>query len=366
MKKTQYQKIKRFVFTLIRSFGMSKKSTAMIQDLSVLIGSGTTVSEALYAILEETDSWRLRSALNEVVEDINEGMSLSKSFERAKIVSSYTLALITFGERSGKLKENLKIAARHEEKDAIFRSRVRGAISYGSFVVTISIVVGIGISWSILPQISTFFDELDAPLPYITIVIIAIGKFIGEYGFIFVPLFIVFIIMLVYFLFSFPKTKFIGHTILFHLPAIGKLIKETEVSRLGLVVGSMTSAGIPLRSIFSLLPETTTFNNYRKLYRHIGDRIIEGKTFKESFRSYKGINKLIPVSARKMIATSEKSGTLSDTFNKVGEIYETKVDLTSRSIPLFLEPLLLIIVGCIVLVLALGVLLPIYNLGLYV
>src|SRR5262249_45655289 len=133
------------------------------------------------------------------------------------------------GERSGRLSANLEVAAIQNEKEAAFRSRVRSALAYSSFVFILAIVVGVGTAWFILPKIAAFFMELNAPVPPLTQGIIATGAFLQHYGYIFIPGFIAIFLILFYFLFSFPKTRFIGHTILFHIPLIQTLIKETEI-----------------------------------------------------------------------------------------------------------------------------------------
>lgn len=94
--------------------------------------------------------------------------------------------------------------------------------------------------------------------------------------------------------------------------------------------------------------------------------LVEGHTFRHAFSTYKKTNALLPSPVRQMVAAAERSGTLGDTFLKVGELYEMKVDTTAKNIPVFLEPFLLLIIGAVVAVLALGILLPIYQLGLYI
>jgi type II secretory pathway component PulF len=307
----------------------------------------------------------MRSALREVIEAVNNGLPLSKAFKDAGIVSSHTLALMSLGEVSGNLSSNLQVAALQNEKEVVFRSRVRSALAYSSFVLVTALVVGTGVSWYVLPQIADFFIGLNAPLPPITRAIIALGLFLQKYGYVFVPSFLIVFSIIFYFLFSFPKTRFIGHSILFHLPIIKKLILETEVSRFGFLSGTMVRAGVPLHTVFELLPSTTTFGNYRTLYEQISRRIVEGSSFQKIFSGDKRMGKLIPLPVRQMMVAAEQSGTLSETLVKIGEIYEAKVDATSHSIPAFLEPALLLVIGAMVAVLALGVLMPIYQLGLY-
>jgi type IV pilus assembly protein PilC len=352
-------------FIKLRSFGLHNESNFFIQNLAVLIGAGIGIPDALESVQQEIKSFRMRSANKEIMESVNEGLSLSRAIERAGIVAPHTLALISLGEVSGRLSANLQVAALQNEKEAAFRSRIRSALAYSSFVFVTALVVGIGVAWFVLPKIASFFSDLNAPLPFITKWIIAVGVFLQDYGYVFVPLFLIIIGILFYFLFSFPKTKFVGHTILFHIPIIRKLILETEVSRFGFFSGTMVSAGIPIQNVFDLLPSTTTFGNYKDLYIYLAKSVGEGSSFQRMFLEYKNLNSLFPLPVRQMIVASEKSGTLSEILLKIGALYEAKVETTSRNIPAFLEPALLLFIGVVVAILALGILVPVYNLGLY-
>ncbi|MES2622975.1 MAG: type II secretion system F family protein [Patescibacteria group bacterium] len=357
--------IQRSIFVSVRAFGLHNESNFFIQNLSVLIGAGMSVSDALASVYEEVRGMRMRSALREIMASVEEGLSLSDAIEKTHIVSPHTLALIKLGELSGRLSENLEVTALQNEKEATFRSRIRSALAYSSFVLIISLVVGIGVAWFVLPKISGFFADLNAPLPPITKAIIAVGSFLQTYGYIFIPLFIIVFLAVFYFIFSFPKTKFIGHTLLFHTPVIKHLILETEIARFGFLSGTMIRAGVPLHMVFELLPGTTTFKNYAILYAAMSQRILEGGTFQKIFATLHDSDRLIPLPVRQMIIAAEQSGALSDTLVKIGTMYEAKVDATSRNIPAFLEPALLLFIGGLVGFLAIGILMPIYKLGLY-
>jgi type II secretory pathway component PulF len=363
--KIKFRIFTRALFVKTRSFALHDESNFFIQNLAVLIGAGIGIPDALASVYEEVRSFRMRSAVREIIKSVDDGFPLSKAINLAGIVAPHTLSLISLGEMSGRLSQNLQVASLQNEKEALFRSRVRSALAYSSFVFVTALVVGIGVAWFVLPKLASFFKDLNAPLPPITKGIIAVGVFLQDYGYVFLPLFFVIFGAMAYFLFSFPKTKFIGHTILFHVPLIKKLILETEVARFGFFSGTMIKAGIPIHTVFGLLPTTTTFGNYGELYSFFARKVLEGSSFQKMFIEYKNLNNLFPLPVRQMIVASEKSGTLSETLLKIGALYEAKVESTSRNIPAFLEPALLLFIGCIVAVLALGILMPVYSLGLY-
>ncbi len=362
---TLVARIRRTLFLRFRAFGLQNQSQFFIQNVAILVNAGMGISTALESVLEEIHSSRMRSAVREIIDEVSEGKPFSTALRNASIISPYILSLVETGERSGRLSANLLIASAQNEKEAQFRSRVRSALAYSSFVFFIAIFVGVGTAWYILPKIAIFFTSFHVPLPPLTRAIIATGSFLKNFGYIFIPLFTFMMLGLFYFLFSFPKTRFIGHTILFHLPLFKDLIKGTEIARFGFISGTMLKAGMPITDVFDILPSTTTFGNYRNLYVFMGERLEEGLSFQRLFPLYAPLHSVMPTPVRQMIVAAEQSGSLSDTLIKIGELYDVKVEAVSRNIPAFLEPAMLLVIGSLVALLALGILMPIYQIGLY-
>lgn len=364
MKENRFRKIlKNSFFKSLFLLGLGSNKNYFVENLAALLSAGLGVSEALESIVEESRSWRMRIVMREVYKDIDSGVSLSKSIKDYGFLPQHTISLIETGELSGRLVDNLKIIVIQNEKEALFRSRLKSSVLYAGIIFTLSIVVLIGMSWFVLPKIANFFETLDQELPLISRLIIEVGKFFEQYGFIVVPAFVIFLIAIVYFLFSFPRTKFIGHTVMFKTPFVRTLIKQVEIARFGSLLGTMLASGMTLSDSIYNMKTTTTFKNYQKTFEIMFDLVNRGYTFQQIFKENPKFKKLYPSAVRQMMVAGEKSGTLSDSLIKVGEIYESKTEASARNLPVILEPILLIFVALIVALLAFGILMPIYNMS---
>lgn len=359
-KAVEKNKSKMFFFS---KFGLKKEVYLFIENLSILLSAGMNIDSAVRSIQEETGSRRMRKILSDIADKIENGGSLHAALEQTGVFSQRILSLIRVGEQSGRLTENLEVVVLQNEKETLFQSEVRSSLMYAVIVFTLAIVIGIGTAWFILPNLASFFGELDVELPVITRWLIALGRILGQYGIFIIPLFALFTISAFYFLFSFPKTKFIGHTILFHLPIIRNLIKQVEIARFGYLLGTMLDSGMPIISAIDSLRETTTFKNYQKFYAHLKEKVETGSSLESSFKAYPKINKLFPSSARQMMSAAEKSGKLPEILLRIGKIFEKKTETTARNLPIIIEPVLLIFIGLAVALLALGVIMPIYSLS---
>ncbi len=213
-----------------------------------------------------------------------------------------------------------------------------------------------------MPKLSLVFSQLKVPLPLITKILISIGVFLGKYGIVVIPSLTILIILTAYLLFFAKKTKFIGQTILLHLPGIKKIILETELSRLGFILGELLSAGLIVTDAINSLASATTTLAYKKFYLSLEKSVEQGNSFESSFKIYKGINKLIPIPIQQIIIGSERSGKLPEVLINIGQTFEEKLDISTKNLVVILEPILLVIIWLGVLMVALSVYLPIYSL----
>lgn len=341
---------------------MSKDKDYFMENLSMLLTSGMGITSALDSIRADIRSPRMKKEIAEISEDIGSGTPMWRALSNRRFVSPHVISLIKLGEESGRLSENLNVVVAEEEKNRLLKSKIRSAMMYPALVLALTFVIGVGIAWFILPRLATVFSQLRIELPFITKMLIGLGKFLGEWGFIVMPVFIAFAAAAVFFIFINKKTKYIGEEIIFRLPGINKLLKEVEVARFGFMLGTLLDAGLAINSALDSLAGVTSLRPYRNFYFYLKNSIEDGNSFSRSFDSYKDSGKLIPASVQHMIGSGEKSGNLSKTLLNVGNIYENKTETTTKNLTVLLEPVLLFIVWGGVVMVALAIILPIYSL----
>jgi type II secretory pathway component PulF len=278
------------------------------------------------------------------------------------LLQPQVISLVRIGEETGRLSENLKAIALQEQKEEEFRSKVTSALMYPVFVFALTLIIGIGISWFILPRLATVFSSLNITLPLITKLLIGFGAFLGAYGFIVVPGGMVLLAIIFYFLFVYPKTKIVGEYIMLAMPVLKRLILEVEISRFGYIMGTLLQAGLPVVPALKSLANSSSFTFYKRFYSYLHDNIEEGNSFEKSFADFKHMNKVMPTSMQQLIISAERSGHLPETFIKIGEMYESKTEVTTKNLTVLLEPILLVIIWLGVVGVAMAVILPLYSL----
>ncbi|HEX6258530.1 MAG TPA: type II secretion system F family protein [Candidatus Saccharimonadales bacterium] len=328
----------------------------------MLLIAGVPISQALGSLEETTRSKRMKRALQRMRYDIDNGLSLGKALRTSRFVSRQTLSLVELGEASGRLIENLKVAVRQEEKQRLFKAKIRSALLYPTFVIGLTVIVGLGVAWFLLPRLAETFEDLEVELPLISQILIGVGAFLQQYGIIAVPVGIGVVLLLIYILFFAPKTRSIGQHILFVTPGIKKLLLEVELARFGYLLGTLLDAGLNVSQAFLALESATGMPQYQGLYRHMRSSIEDGYSFKDSIKQYHRVNKYIPPAVQQMIIAGEQSGALPETLRNIGSIYEEKATITTDNLEATIEPILLIVVWLGVMAVAVAVIVPIYSL----
>lgn len=340
----------------------NKEKDYFIDNLAMLLAAGVDVVLAIDAIKTEMRSSKMQKLMSGLQAEINNGQSLWKALDNTHLLSSFYIALIRIGEETGRLPQNLQMISVQQQKDRDLNSRLQSAMIYPVLVFTTTIIVGLGITWFLLPRLAVVFDSLKIPLPLITKILIAVGLFLGSYGFIVVPLVIALIVVGFYMLFINPKTKSTGQSLLFHFPGMHDLILEVELSRFGYILGNLLTSGIPVVTALDSLTQASFFPPYKKLYLYLKSTIEDGKSFKKSFDENKGASALIPRPVQQLIISSEQAGSLPETLLRIGQNYEDKTEITTKNLTVLLEPILLVIVWLGVMAVAIAIILPIYSL----
>lgn len=339
-----------------------KEREYFTENLALLLRSGIPIVETLTSLRETASTSRMKKALQQMTGDVESGYSLADALERSSAVSRQTLALARLGESSGRLVSNLQLAALQEEKKHMFRSKIRSAMIYPAFVLSLTVIVGLGIAWFLLPRLANTFSQLQVELPLISRIAIDFGLFLQDHGVIAVPAFLGGVFFIGYLLFAIPFTRKLGRRMLLRLPGIGKLIREVEVAQFGYLLGTLLDAGLPITRALQLLAEASPEPRYQKLYQSLAHSLDSGYSFKASLDHHRHSRALIPAPVQQMIAAGERSGSLPDVLETIGRTYEQKSDATTANLQAIVEPILLVIVWIGVMLVAVAVIVPVYSL----
>lgn len=261
------------------------------------------------------------------------------------------------GESSGTLEDNLSHVAKQLQKDKELMSKVKGAMLYPVVVLTATFVLGMVLSFVVLPQITPLFTGLKIELPFTTRVLIAFATFVEAHGIALFSGIVAFIALAAWFVkqkFSHPLT----HWFFIHTPIIKEIVRSANLARFSRTLGTLLKSGLHIDEAVEITKNTLGNFYYRRALANVSNRIGKGSSLADNLNVYP---KLFPVMTSRMVSVGEESGKLDDTLLYISHFYEIEVDNSTKTLSTAIEPLLLLFIGLAVGFLALSIITPIYN-----
>lgn len=327
--------------------------------MSIMISAGVSLVKALDTIAEQTLNQKLKTAVTEIARLLEKGGTLSESMSRyPQVFSDAHIGMIRSGEASGQLNQILKQLAIEVEKSAAIISKVKGAMMYPAFIITVMILVVAAMMVFVVPKISAIFAEGGQELPTLTKIVIAISDFMRtRWPFIFGG-----IIGVVFAVIGARRTaqgKVATDWALLHIPLFGDLLKKSLLARFSRSLGNLLSSGIPIIQSLHINAKALGNEIYKKRVELASEDIARGIPLGESLRD----SPEFPTMMVQMISIGEQTAQLDTITGKIAEYYEDEIDTTVASISKVLEPVILVVVGVVVGAIVGAVMMPIIQLA---
>lgn len=357
----QFRRIKESIFTNVRRRKLKQDSLiAAIRQLAVMTNAGISIHDSLKEIADATEDKVLETVLGTMAEDINAGHSLSASAHKfAFELGNLSIAMIELGEKTGNMAEALhKLADMLEE---IRRNiiKFKKAMAYPrNVMIAMAIAFTILISY-VVPQFKTIFEQLHAELPLPTKILLFLEHLFNTYGLYVLAGIFVFVFTFRYMINHYREFRYKWHQFLLRLYLIKNIIMYATLSRFTLVFSELVRAGIPIAealetsiSMIDTLPLQERLMTVRQAVEK-GGSLNSGMAETGLFE-----NMII-----QMISAGESSGQLDAMMQKVMEYYKMKFDAIIDGLSEAIEPIMLLIIAAMVVLLALGIFLPMWEMG---
>ena len=327
------------------------------KHLAVMLGSGLVLTESLPVSIESATG-RLKSSLIAIARAVESGSSLSQALgDHPHIFPALLTNAVYAGERSGNLATNLAAAARALEKERALIAKVKGALIYPTTVLVAALLLGLGLAFFVLPKITPLFRGLGIKLPFTTRALIAFADLIDRHGLLlFLAIFGGFtaIIILARRRFTQPIT----HWLLLHLPGLKSIVQNTNLARFTGALGLLLKSGVTVNEALDITERSLSNYYYQRAIHQVAIGVAQGTKLADNLEQYPS---LFPLLLTRLVRVGEISGKFEDTFFYLADFYEGEVDSATKSLSTALEPILLLIIGLIVAVLALSIITPIYQ-----
>ncbi len=333
---------------------------AAVRQMAVMTNAGISIHDTLKEIADSTEDQRLEQVLHQVAEDINSGLSMSQSVGNFRYeFGNLTLAMIQLGEKTGNMAEALYDLANMLEEIRRNFIKFKKAMAYPRNVM-IAMVVAFTILISyVVPEFKAIFEELGAELPLPTQILLALEVAVNQYGGYLLGTIVIFFISARFAINHYTHIRYKFHQMLLRTILIKKLIHYGTLNRFMLVFSALVHAGIPIADALEAAIDMIDNLPLKDKLQTVRGAVEKGNSLNQGLKDTELFENMII----QMIAAGESSGQLDAMMEKVTEYYKMKFDAIIDGLSEAIEPIILFFIAGMVLLLALGIFLPMWDMG---
>jgi general secretion pathway protein F len=331
----------------------------MTRQLATLLKSNIPLVESLTAVAEQVQNETLSEAISDIKNMVNEGATLNKSIAKyPKIFSKIFISMCEAGEMSGTLDIILIRLAEFTESQNELNSKIRSAMLYPilMFVVTGALMMLLFIF--VVPKIMTIFDSTpELVLPWYTVVVFNISGFMVDYWYVL----IVGVVLSLLVFFNWKNSKSGSEqwdAITLKLPVVGRLSRTISVSRFARTLSTLLVGGVPMLNAMSIVRNVVDNEVLGRAIDLARDNISEGESIAGPLKK----SGQFPPMVLHMINIGEKTGELETMLSQVSDSYDFQVKNEVEGLASLLEPMMIIIMGCVIGIIVFSIMMPMFEL----
>lgn len=327
------------------------------RELVTLLRAGVPMLTALEALSGQS-SQRMGDVVNKIYVDVMSGNSLSQAMDKhPKVFSKLFVNSIKAGEMSGSLDEVLERMAAVLKHDEDTKKKVKSAMRYPILVISAMAVAFIIILNMVIPKFALIFEGLGMDLPMATKILLGASRFMQSY--------IIHILVVLGVAFGGfklytrnPKGKYWWDETKMKMPLVGNLITKSAMARFTKMFETLNKSGLPILQTLQTVSGAVGNVAIEKTIQHVAIGVEKGEGIAGAMKRHQ----LFPPMVVRMISIGEQSGSLDEMLGSVAEHYDVEVEYAIKGLTAMIEPILTLVLGGAVTIMAFGIFLPMWNL----
>lgn len=329
-----------------------------LRHLSLMLRSGLALGDSINVLATQAPTPVLQKIYTQISEDIQSGLSLSEAMRTyEEVFSGVVISVVDAGEQSGALEANLDFVADYLKRDHELKKKLKSALTYPIIVFAMTFTELIGVFFFLIPKMEDLFKSFKN-VPSFTQSILNISSFLR--GNIITIAWILVAISLSIYIVS--KTKFgraLWDRVSLSIPIFSRITKNDHLSRLSRTLSLLLKSGVPLAKALNVTSKTISNIVYSSVLEQVFAEVNGGARLSVALSKYP---KYFPSTFLRLLEAGEGTGTLEENLMYLYDFYSNEVLEMANNITTLLEPVLIILVGLIIGVLAITIVMPVYQL----
>ena len=334
-----------------------KQVAVFSKQLATLINAGVPLVQSLAILQRQLDNKTFETVIKKVRGEVESGVPLSEALQQhPKIFGRLFINLVRAGETSGTLDTVLDRIADFQEKQLTLQGKIKGALTYPTVVLVFAIGITYFLLTTIVPQFASILTQLNAPLPFITRMLMAVSGFLQNSGLLILA-FITVIVFAYRWYYRTPKGRYVIDDVKLRLPVFGNLIQKSAISSFARTFGLLISSGVNIIESLEITKGTADNAVVEETIENAKNVVVSGDQMSASLAT----SKVFPPMVVSMVAIGEETGSLDNMLGKVADFYDREVDEAVESLTAAIEPMMIVFLGGIVGLIVAGMFLPMFS-----
>ena len=345
-----------------RSGGRSVPRSEVLEfsrQVSVMLEAGVSLTEALEAFSNQSQSMRISSEIDSVRQEVSEGDQLSSAFARRdRTFPPVATGLIRAAEAVGDLPGMFSRLADWIGREQRILRQVRAALAYPAVLAVVGSAITVFLVTAVLPRFEAIYAQRAADLPPLTEWVLSIGRFISGDWMFWVPGLLV--VGLLALLMRDSDTMLgVRERARFDLPVVRNVCRPAQIGRVFRTWSILLAAGVPLLDAVSICRDLAPWRRWAQFWDEVEKSVREGRGVSEALQE----STLVSPSAKAMVSAGERGGRLPETLAIVADAADEELDVAVKRTSTLVEPLAIVVLGSVVGVVAIALLLPVFKMS---
>ncbi len=328
--------------------------------LGLMLKVGTDLFKAIDILIADFDKASVKAFMLEIRTSLEQGQPFHTTFARyPKYFSPVFVNLLKAGESSGNLTQVLEDLNRSLEKESELRNRLRAAFVYPILLIVMAVAILTFLVTFALPRVAEVFSGGGFEPPIFSRIVFGVGLFLGKYIWLILGIGILFFGGAAVFFLKTRTGRRELSVILARTPLIRRVVGRLALQRFAGTLSSLLKSGLPIISALDITADAVGDERLSESLRRISrEGVAKGLTVGDAFKR----ERAFPAVVSNLVAVSEKAGHLDEILKTLSDFYETEIDASVKTLVSLIEPALLLAIGVVVAVIALSIIVPIYQL----
>ena len=329
------------------------------RDLYTLLNAGIGIYPSLTMLYERTSKTSMKALIQDILQSVESGNSFSEACEKhPKLFSPFYIRMTKVGEEIGNMEQMLQQISVQMVKEAEIKRKIKGAMTYPMIVLTFAVLAIVGLVTFLIPAMKGLFEQMGGEMPFLTKLMVTVSDFTMD-NILYLAIGTFLIIGSLIWYFRTPRGKMTKDSFMLKTPVIKEVNLKGAMARTTRNMALLLGGGISITDALDLTVQTSDNHILKRAFQQLRSDVNDGLLLSQALKN----QDIFPTLISQVVGVGELTGKLEPNLISIADFYETETDRAVAKATTMLTPIMTVVIGGIVAVIALSMYQPMYGIA---